>query len=144
MNVLISRCLLGDPCRYDGQGKLCDDVEKFQKAGHILVPVCPEVDGGLPTPRPPAERQWDGRVVNCENMDVTDEYRRGAQLALEMAQRNNCTAAVLKANSPSCGSVQIYDGTFGKKLIPGRGVTAQLLMEAGIKVVDEAHIADLL
>ena len=143
MNILVSRCLLGIPCRYDGKEKHNKAVEQLQKAGHTLIAVCPESDGGLPTPRPPAEVRADRRVVNCEGIDVTAEYVKGAELALQTAERYGCTAAVLKARSPSCGSTEIYDGSFRKKLIPGRGIAAELLTEAGIRVVDEDHIANL-
>lgn len=140
MNILISRCLLGEPCRYDGKSKPSPIVQTLRQAGHHLVPVCPEVLGGLPTPRPPAERQKDGRVVNREGTDVTAQYRSGAQQALELARSEGCTLAVLKANSPSCGSLHVYDGTFSKTLIPGPGVAAELLAQAGMTVVDEDHI----
>ena len=143
MNILVSRCLLGEPCRYDGKSKHYPGLAELEQAGHTLIPVCPEVLGGLPTPRPPAEVQADGRVINREGTDVTAEYTAGACLALELARKHNCTAAVLKANSPSCGSRAIYDGTFSKTLIPGRGIAARMLAEAGIAVVDEEHLADL-
>jgi len=142
MNILISRCLLGEPCRYDGKSKPAPVAEALRRAGHRLIPVCPEVEGGLSTPRPPAERQRDGRVVNREGADVTAQYRLGAEKALELARREGCTFAVLKANSPSCGGLRIYDGTFSKTLIPGQGVAAERLMQAGMTVVDEDHIPD--
>lgn len=140
MNILISRCLLGEPCRYDGNSKPSPVAEALRRAGHHLVPVCPEVLGGLPTPRPPAERQSDGRVVNREGLDVTAQYRSGAEQVLELARKEGCALAVLKANSPSCGSLHIYDGTFSKTLIPGQGVAAEWLTQAGVTVVDEEHI----
>jgi len=140
MKILISRCLLGEPCRYDGKSKPAPVVDDLRRAGHRLIPVCPEVLGGLPTPRPPAECQPDGRVVNREGVDVTAQYRSGAQQALELARGEGCALAILKANSPSCGSLHIYDGTFSRNLIPGQGVAAQLLIRAGISVVDEDHI----
>ncbi len=144
MNILISRCLLGEPCRYDGAEKYCAAAEQLREAGHRLIPVCPEVDGGLPTPRPPAEVQQDRRVVNRDGVDVTQPYRKGAELALEMALQHHCGAAVLKANSPSCGNRTIYDGTFTRTLIPGQGLTAERLSDAGIKVVNETEIESLL
>lgn len=143
MKVLISRCLLGEPCRYDGKSVPSEAAKILYAAGHTLVPVCPEVDGGLPTPRPPAEIQPDGRVMNREGADVTGQYRCGAEKALEVARAHGCEAAVLKAKSPSCGSTQVYDGSFTRTLIPGQGVTAQLLTKAGIHVVDENHLEDL-
>lgn len=143
MKILISRCLLGEPCRYDGRAVPSEAARLLREAGHTLVPVCPEVDGGLPTPRSPAERQPDGRVVDRDGKDVTEEYRSGARLALETARANGCQAAVLKARSPSCGSTQIYDGSFSHTLIPGQGVAAQLLTEAGIRVLSEQDLEDL-
>lgn len=143
MKILISRCLLGEPCRYDGKSVPSKAAQYLREAGHTLIPVCPEVDGGLPTPRSPAEIQPDGRVLNQMGEDVSVQYRRGAELALEMARREGCQAAVLKARSPSCGSAQVYDGSFSRTLISGQGVAAQLLTQAGIHVVDEEHLEDL-
>ena len=140
MNILVSRCLLGKPCRYDGKSKPVPVLKRLVEAGHKLIPVCPEVLGGLPTPRPPAEIQADGRVVNRAGEDVTEEYQLGARLALELAREHGCTLAVLKANSPSCGNNQIYDGTFSKTLISGQGIAAKLLTEAGIRVVNETQL----
>ncbi len=143
MKILISRCLLGEPCRYDGKSVPSEAARLLCEAGHTLVPVCPEVDGGLSTPRSPAEIQPDGRVFNQAGEDVSVPYHKGAELALETAQREGCQAAVLKAKSPSCGSVQVYDGSFSRTLIPGQGVAAQLLTRAGIHVVDENHLEEL-
>lgn len=144
MNILVSACLLGTPCRYDGTGKLEPALERLRAQGHTLVPACPEVLGGLPTPRPPAERQPDGQVVTREGADVTAEYRAGAERALELARAHGCTLAMLKERSPSCGRGQIYDGTFSRTLIPGSGVTAQLLEEHGISVYGESQLSSLL
>ena len=143
MNILVSRCLMGVPCRYDGKEKHNSAVERLREEGHVLVTVCPESDGGLPTPRPPAEVQPDGRVVNREETDVTDEYVRGAELALQTARAAHCTAAILKARSPSCGPSERYDGSFSRTLIPEPGIAAKMLADAGIRVVDEDHIAEL-
>lgn len=139
MKILVSACLLGCPCRYDGQGKKHPEVEALRARGHELIPVCPEVQGGLPTPRLPAERQSDGRVVNQEGADVTQAYQTGAELALKAALEQGCELAILKERSPSCGSGQIYDGTFSRRLIPGDGVTTQRLRQAGIKVLGESQ-----
>ena len=144
MNSLVSACLLGTPCRYDGTGKLEPALERLRAPGHTLVPVCPAVLGGLPTPRPPAERQPDGRVVTREDVDVTAEYRSGAEKALELARAHGCTLAVLKERSPSCGRGPIYDGTFSRTLVPGFGVTAQLLEEQGIAVYGESRLDELI
>ena len=144
MNLLVSWCLLGEPCRYDGQSKPVPELKELEQRGHCLIPVCPEVLGGLPTPRPPAELQPDGRVVNREGADVTEEYQRGAELALALAKERGCTAAVLKEKSPTCGSTAVYDGTFSGRLIPGQGVAARLLEENGVRVLGESQIGQLL
>ena len=144
MNILVSRCLLGEPCRYDGASKPVERVQKLEKEGYTLIPVCPEVAGGLSTPRPPAEIQSDGRVVNREGTDVTAQYQAGACHALELARIHGCTTAILKEKSPSCGNGRVYDGSFTGKLIPGQGVTARLLTENGIRVLGENSVADWL
>lgn len=139
-NVLISACLLGIGCRYDGKEKeydLKDLKEKFN-----LIPVCPEIYGGLPTPRIPSEIIGD-EVVNCEGRSVSEEYRKGASVALKLAKTFDVKYAVLKAKSPSCGKGEVYDGTFSKTLIPGDGVTVKLLKKHGIEVFTENEI-DLL
>ena len=142
--LLISRCLLGDPCRYDGASKpLPAETLHALKARYTLVPVCPEVLGGLPTPRTPSERRG-GRVVSAAGEDVTAQYRRGAEIALETARRERVTAALLKERSPSCGKGEIYDGSFLRTLTPGNGVTAQLLLENGFAVYGESEIETLL
>ena len=138
--LLISRCLLGEPCRYDGKSRpLAAETLQALRARYDLIPVCPEVLGGLPTPRTPSERQGD-RVVMKTGADVTEEYRRGAEAALQAAQENQVCAAVLKERSPSCGKGKIYDGTFTGTLTEGNGVTAELLMENGIPVYGESEI----
>lgn len=144
MKILISRCLLGEPCRYDGQSKPSEKIEALRRAGHTLIPVCPEVVGGLPTPRPPAEVQPNGRVVNALGEDVTAQYRLGAELALALARREGCELAVLKAKSPSCGNRQIYDGTFTRTLVDGRGIAVRLLEQVGIRVINEEELDQLL
>ena len=144
MNILVSRCLLGEPCRYDGRSVPVPELEKLRQAGHVLIPVCPEVLGGLPTPRSPAERQPDGRVVNRAGEDVTAAYLEGAGRTLALALEAGCTLAVLKAKSPSCGCRGIYDGSFTGRLVPGQGVAARLLEESGVRVVDETELDSLL
>lgn len=140
MRILVSACLLGCPCRYDSQEKRHPEVEALREQGHILVPVCPEQLGGLPTPRTPAERQTDGRVVNQAGEDVTAQYQLGAELALNTAREQGCELAILKERSPSCGSGEIYDGTFSRRLVPGEGVTTELLRRAGITVLGESEL----
>ena len=135
MNILVSACLMGVACKYSGGDNGCPDVLALGKR-HILIPVCPEVYGGLPTPRPPAERQGD-RVVTESGTDVTAQYQKGAMAAVQLAQLTGCEAAVLKKNSPSCGCGQIYDGTFTHTLTQGSGLTAEALQQAGIPVYNE-------
>ena len=141
--LLISRCLLGDPCRYDGKSKpLPAETLEALRERYRLIPVCPEVLGGLPTPRTPSERQGD-RVVMKTGADVTKEYRRGAETALRAAQENRGCAAVLKERSPSCGKGKIYDGSFTGKLKSGSGVTAEALAAMGLSLYDENDAASL-
>ena len=144
MTVLVSACLLGVACRYDGAAKgLPDSVLRELMARHVLVPACPEQLGGLPTPRAPSER-LGSRVVARTGADVTDAYTRGAQQTLALAQRFGCTAALLKQRSPSCGKGEIYDGTFTGTRVSGDGVTAALLSAHGIRVYGEDDVAELL
>lgn len=145
--LLISSCLLGVPCRYDGKSKPVplpkELVDNFE-----LIPVCPEVMGGLSTPRPPAEiisRSAGAiKVVNSEGTDVTQNYLAGAKKALEIAKANGCDFALLKEKSPSCSGGKVYDGTFSRTLTDGDGVTAALLKANGIKVFGESEIEKLL
>ena len=137
MRILVSACLLGLPCRYDGKSKPCDRVIALAEK-HELVPFCPEIYGGLPTPRVPAERAGE-KVINRAGVDVTENYMSGARQALELAKMLGCKAAILKEKSPSCGAGMIYDGTFSRTLVPGDGVTAELLKENGIRVCGETE-----
>lgn len=142
MKILVSACLLGTACRYDGQSKQYPLVVELC-VRHQVVPVCPEQLGGLPTPRPPAERQGEC-VVTREGGDVTEQYRRGAQQVLELAKTLGCTAAVLKEKSPSCGSGRIYDGSFTGTMADGWGVTAELLLREGLRVLGESELEEFL
>ncbi len=144
MNILISGCLLGLSCRYDGKSKGLDSeiLEKL-KEKHTLIPACPEQLGGLPTPRNPSERMEE-RVVMDSGVDVTAEYRRGAEQALMLARLFGCEAAILKERSPSCGCGSIYDGSFSGTLTDGDGVTAELFKAEGIPVYGESLIAELI
>ncbi len=139
--ILVSACLLGIPCRYDGKSKPNQQVICL-KDKYDLIPICPEVLGGLPTPRIPAEIQGN-RVIRRDGIDVTLEYERGANKALEIALENNCKIAILKAKSPSCGKGEIYDGAFTKKLISGNGIAAKLLEKNGITVINESELHKL-
>ena len=141
MKILVSACLLGCACRYDGNSKANDAVLALM-GKHTLIPVCPEQMGGLPTPRPPAERQGS-LVINNQGRDVTGEYTRGAGEALRLYRLYGCDAALLKARSPSCGGGVIYDGSFTGALTAGDGVCAQMLKAQGIPVADEDHIDQL-
>ena len=133
--LLVSACLLGCPCRYDGNAKHNKAVLALG-ADYSLIPICPEQAGGLPTPRVPSERVGD-KVLTKDGADVTVQYLRGAQTALYLAKTLGATAAVLKARSPSCGCGEIYDGSFTGRLIQEDGVTASLLLRNGIFVTTE-------
>ena len=142
-SILVSACLLGEACRYDGKSQPCDAVRALANT-YELVPVCPEQLGGLPTPRIPSEVQRDGRVVDRAGIDRTLEFESGARETVALARKHDCTRAILKAKSPSCGTREIYDGTFTGTLIPGRGVAAQALLAAGIALADETSFSSLL
>lgn len=140
MNILISACLLGQYCRYDGQTKVYPQVQALLGRDDIhLIPVCPEQCGGLATPRPAAERQGK-RVVTTNGSDVTAQYQRGAEAALYWARLFHCTKAILKEKSPSCGHGQIYDGTFSRTLTVGDGVTVELLRAEGLEIIGESDL----
>lgn len=141
MNILVSSCLLGNPCRYDGGRKPSLAVIALEKQFR-LIPVCPEAAGGLAIPHPPSE-QVGGRVISRDGRDVTAAFMLGAKKTLETARRYRCRYAVLKERSPSCGKGSIYDGTFSGRLIPGDGVTAALLMQSGIQVFGESELDSL-
>lgn len=192
MRIAVSACLLGEACRYDGRSKPCERVRKLAAQGHELVPVCPEVAGGLPTPRTPCEivrapwigsveapaaddgtpsflasephRENNGRsaetehvrsdpasrgckahaangnpwtILDANGVDRTAAYTRGAQAELARARKAGCELAILKAKSPSCGSGEVYDGSFSGALVPGWGIAATAFRDAGIRVIDE-------
>lgn len=141
MKLLISACLLGVKCRYDGCAKPNPAVLALAKE-HTLIPVCPEQLGGLATPRPPAERTGS-RVVTEAGTDVTRQYQRGAEQTLLLAQLTGCRYAILKAKSPSCGKGTIYDGSFTRTLCAGNGVASELLSAQQITVLTEEEL-DLL
>lgn len=136
--ILVSACLLGTPCNHEGGHSRRAAVEALATT-HRLVPICPEVCGGLSTPRPAAERIGD-RVINVEGDDVSAAYERGARAAVELARAVGARRAVLKARSPSCGSAQIYDGSFSRTLIEGEGTTAAALRAAGVEVISEEDL----
>lgn len=192
MRIAVSACLLGEACRYDGRSKPCARVSELAGLGYDLFPVCPEVAGGLPTPRTPCEivrapwmgskkahtanssapilpaneatreneghASWAERergdsascgresneaggdswtILDASGADRTAAYARGAQAELARAKEAGCKLAILKAKSPSCGSKEVYDGTFSGTLVPGWGITAATFRDAGIRVIDE-------
>ena len=135
---ICSACLLGVKCRYDGKSKPNDKVIKLAKS-KILIPVCPEQLGGLSTPREPAE-QKERKVITKSGKDVTKNFKEGAEQVLKLAKLFNIKVAILKQRSPSCGSGQIYDGSFSGMIIKGDGVTTSLLKSKGIKVITEEDL----
>ena len=147
--MLVSACLLGQPVRYDGRASGHPDLlQTWQQQGRV-VPLCPEVAGGLPTPRPPAEipggqggavLDGEAQVVTVLGEDVSAEFLAGARLALELVRRNGIRVAVLKAGSPSCGNRLVYDGTFSGNKIAGEGVTSALLRREGVLVFSELEL----
>ena len=141
-NIIVSACLLGIGCRYDGKHKANPDVIRLTEK-YNLIPVCPEIYGGLPTPRVPSERIGD-KVMMKDGRDVTENYQRGARETLEMCRIYNVKTAILKQRSPSCGKGEIYDGSFTGALTERDGVTAELLLANGIKVIGESEINILL
>ena len=137
-NIVVSACLLGYNCKYNGGNNYCSKIEEL-KEQYDFIDICPEVLGGLPTPRVPSEIIGD-KVINKDGLDVTDNYNKGARLALEKAKSNDCKIAILKAKSPSCGCGKIYDGSFTSTLIDGDGVTTKLFKRNNIKVYTEEDI----
>lgn len=135
MKILVSACLLGIDCKYNGKNNKNEQVLQLLK-GHDLIPVCPEIMGGLQTPRTPSEIQED-QVITKDGRNVTKQYQKGAEETLKIAKLYNCKNAILKEKSPSCGCGKIYDGTFTGTLIDGDGITARLLKEHGVKITGE-------
>jgi uncharacterized protein YbbK (DUF523 family) len=136
--ILVSACLLGIRCKYDGTSNKNERILKLAK-DFILIPVCPEILGGLPTPREPAEQKGK-RVITKSGRDVTKYFEKGAKEVLKICKILKIKKAILKQKSPSCGCGKIYDGTFSGKLIKGDGVTTKLLKKSGIKVLSEEDI----
>lgn len=141
-NLLVSACLLGIPCRFDGKSVPRVDILALSER-YNLIPVCPEIYGGLPTPRTPSERLFD-RVLMADGADVTENFRRGADVTVKLARELFCEAALLKERSPSCGYGEIYDGSFSHTLMKGVGVAAEALSALGIKIYGESEIEKLL
>lgn len=138
MKILVSSCLLGENCRYKGDNCKNEKVLAL-KGEHELIGVCPEVLGGLSTPRAPSERVGD-KVISSEGKDVTENYRAGAEAALGIAKREKVDYCIFKAKSPSCGCGKIYDGTFSGKLVEGNGVTSELFLKNGFSIKTEESL----
>lgn len=134
MKIMVSACLLGENCKYNGGNNDSEKVKEFVK-GHEVISVCPEVLGGLPTPRPCAEIV-DGVIRTSDGTSVDEEFKRGAKEVLKVAKEHSVDCAILQSRSPSCGVKQIYDGSFSGKLISGMGIFASMLKENGFKVID--------
>ncbi len=134
MKIMISACLAGENCKYDGGNNRNEKVVSLF-AGNDVITFCPEVMGGLPTPRIPSEIR-DGIVVNRAGVRVDKEFRRGAKKTLKIAEREQPDLIILQSRSPSCGVKQRYDGTFSGTLINGSGVAAELLIQHGFHVID--------
>lgn len=138
MKIAVSACLLGDNCKYNGGNNYSETVAEFVK-GHDVIPVCPEVMGGLPTPREPSEI-INGKVMHKDGSSVDAEFRKGAQLSLKKVKDAGTELVILQSRSPSCGVRSIYDGTFSGTIISGQGVFAKLLIENDIKVLDVSEL----
>lgn len=136
--ILVSACLLGVACRYDGKSKPNARILAYNH-DFSLIPFCPETYGGLATPRPAAEIQPDGRVVNCEGADVTAAYQSGAARAVALCRDFHIHYAILKSRSPACGPDSSYDGSFTRTLIARPGCAAQALADAGVTVFSDEN-----
>ena len=142
MKIGVSSCLLGINCKYNGKSNINEDIIKL-KGQFELVPICPEVLGGLGTPRTPAEIIND-KVINKDGIDVTKNYFDGAKKALEILKQNNIKIVILKSKSPSCGNGEIYDGTFSHNLRAGNGIAAKMFLENNIEIYNENNFKELL
>ena len=134
MNIGVSACLIGENCKYNGGNNCSEKVMKYLE-GHNVIPVCPEVLGGLPVPRKTAEIVL-GTVNNEDGTSVDKEFRTGAEKALKILLDNQVQLVILQSRSPSCGAKKIYDGTFSGTTVPGKGIFAKLLEEYGIETID--------
>jgi len=150
--ILVSACLLGARCRYDGGSRPSGSVRDFVRNHHV-IPICPETLGGLKRPRPPSELhgcdgcdvlEGRGKVLGRDGDDLTENFIRGARKTLEVARRSGAQVAILKSRSPSCGTRSIYDGSFRGRTIEGMGVTARLLASNGIEVISEEDVSRIM
>lgn len=142
MKILVSACLLGYNCKYNGGNNYNNDIVSLGDEFEI-IPICPEVFGDLPTPRKPSERIGE-KVLTADGDDFTKNFKKGAEIALKMCLENSCKYAILKAKSPSCGYGLIYDGTFSGATKSGNGVTSDLLIKEGIEIYNENNFCELL
>lgn len=145
--LLISRCLLGDLVKYNGgHNGLDENILNQLKKKYELYPVCPEVEGGLETPRIPCEiiSYEPIKVINKEGANKSKSFIKGAQIALEIVKKNNIKKALLKANSPSCSNMYVYDGTFSKKIVKNFGITVKILQNEDIRIFNETQIEYIL
>lgn len=138
MKIMVSACLLGENCKYNGGNNRNPKLLRLL-SGNTVIPVCPEVLGGLPVPRVPAEI-LNGTVMNREGKSVDEAFRNGARKALEIAKQEEPDLIILQSRSPSCGVKEIYDGTFSGKRIPGHGVFAEMALQAGFRVMDAEDV----
>lgn len=138
--IAASACLAGIPCRYDGQSKPCAKIVELYRAGRI-VPICPETLGGLKAPREPSE-QRQGRVYSKSGLDVTEQFKKGAEAALKKALSSGAKKIIVKSRSPACGLGEIYDGSFTGKLTKGCGIWTEKLLESGFEVYAEEQIPE--
>lgn len=140
--ILVSLCLLGYNYKYNGGNNYIDKIEEIKKFYDVFA-FCPEESSGLGTPRKPSEIK-DDKVIMIDGKDVSSYFKKGAENALKLCERENIKLALLKEKSPSCGSSFIYDGSFSNKIIKGEGITTRLLRKNGIKVYSEEEIDQLL
>lgn len=138
MKIAVSACLLGENCKYNGGNNYSEKVMKYIE-GHEVVSICPEVFGGLPTPREPSEIV-DGVVKHKDGSSVDAEFRKGAEKALQIVKENNVELVILQSRSPSCGVNTVYDGTFSGNIVSGEGIFAELLRRENIRAIDVADI----
>lgn len=140
MTILVSACLLGENCKYNGGNNRNERVLRYIE-GHEVIPVCPEVEGGLPCPRKPVE--WrDGRAVTADGDDCTDAFNRGVARTLARIAGKHIDLAILQSRSPTCGVKQVYDGTFTGTKIDGQGALAKALAQRGVRLMDSADVPD--
>lgn len=135
IEYIVSACLCGEKCRYDGKSTISENVKKLVDDGRAIM-VCPEVEGKLSVPRHPCEISGS-RIINDQGEDMTENFMEGARKVLELAEKHNIKKAILKEKSPSCGSKFVYDGTFSRKLVKGQGITTKLLRENRIEVISD-------